>query len=236
MSRLTMLREMSKTGLRVIIVIPALNEAETISHVVKTVSAYGTALVVDDGSSDGTGCLAQDAGAHTVVLNQNGGYERAIEAGFDEADRLGAEIVITFDADNQFDAELLATVAEPLQSGRADIVIGNRGEYARISEWLFGCYTKLRFGVPDILCGLKGYRMDLYRRHGRFDSGRSVGTELALHALRAGSRCSIIPTPTRPREVGMPRFGRGIGANLRILTAFRDAIGNDLKHCLRRSA
>lgn len=227
---------MPEDGPRIVIVIPALNEAETIGHVVKTVSAFGTALVVDDGSSDGTGSLADKAGAHTVVQPRNGGYERALEAGFAEADRLGAEIVITFDADNQFAADLLSKVAAPLLSGTADIVIGNRGEYARITERLFGWFTKLRFGVPDILCGLKGYRIELYRRHGRFDSGRSVGTELALFALRSGMRCVVVPTPVRSRDSGAPRFGGILRANRRILVAFGDALANDLKHCFGKTA
>lgn len=227
---------MPQDGPRIVIVIPALNEAETIGHVVKTVSAFGTALVVDDGSSDGTGRLAEEAGAHVVVQARNGGYERALEAGFAEADRLGAEFVITFDADNQFAAGLLAKVAEPLLTDKADIVIGNRGQYARVSERLFGWYTTLRFGVPDILCGLKGYRIDLYRRHGRFDWGRSVGTELALFALRSGLRCTVVPTPVRPRDTGAPRFGGIIRANRRILAAFRDALANDLRHCFGKAA
>ena len=221
---------MSSGGPRIVIVIPALNEAETIGHVVESVSAFGMALVVDDGSTDGTGGIATAAGAHTVVQKRNGGYERALEVGFAEAGQLGAELVLTFDADNQFDAALLERVAEPLLSGTADIVIGNRGQYARISERLFGWYTRLRFGVPDILCGLKAYPVDLYHKHGRFDSGRSVGTELALYALRSGMRCAVVPTPVRPRDSGAPRFGGILRANRRILVAFCDALAIDMRH------
>ena len=97
-------------------------------------------------------------------------------------------------------------------------------------------YSKLRFGIPDALCGLKGYRIDLYRNYGRFDSGRSVGTELALHAVRTGARLSILSTPVKPREAGVPRFGQGIRANLRILAALGDAIHSDLKHWFQQKA
>lgn len=220
--------------MHVVIVIPALNEAATIGRVVSDVIRHGTALVVDDGSSDDTGALAREAGAKILSMAKNSGYEGALDAGFAEADRLGADIVVTFDADNQFAADLIETVAKPIMANEADIVIGNRGEYARLSERLFGIYSKARFGIPDALCGLKGYRIDLYRRYGRFDSGRSVGTELALQAIRAGARHAVIATPVRPRESGAPRFGQGLRANLRILTALGDAIRDDLKHWFGR--
>ena len=87
--------------MHVVIVIPALNEAATIRRVVADVIRHGTALVVDDGSSDGTGELAREAGAHVLTLARNIGYEGALDAGFAEAARLGADIVVTFDADNQ---------------------------------------------------------------------------------------------------------------------------------------
>jgi len=228
------LPESLKTGVHVVVVIPALNEAATIGRVVADVSRFGMALVVDDGSSDGTGALAREAGARILTMAKNSGYEAALDAGFAEADRLGADIVITFDADNQFAANLIETIAKPIWSNEADIVIGNRGEYARFSERLFGMYSKVRFGIPDALCGLKGYRIDLYRRYGRFDSGRSVGTELAFQAIRNGARRAVISTPVRPREGGAPRFGQGLRANMRILTALGDAIRDDLKHWFGR--
>ena len=230
------LPESPKTAVHIVIVIPALNEAATIARVVADVIRYGTPLVVDDGSSDGTGEFAREAGAEILTLAQNCGYEGALDAGFAEADRLGADIVVTFDADNQFAADLIEAIAEPIKTARADIVIGNRGEYARFSERLFGMYSKFRFGIPDALCGLKGYRIDLYHRYGRFDSGRSVGTELALYAVRTGARRAVVSTPVRPREGGPPRFGQGFRANLRILTALVDAIRADLKHRTRRNS
>lgn len=215
---------------RIIIVVPAFNEAATIQAVVAAVARYGTPLVVDDGSGDGTGDLAADAGAQVLRMAANRGYEGALNAGFAEADRLGADFVVTFDADGQFDAALLAEMLAPLLAGTADMVLGVRPRAARISEAVFGLYTRLRYGVGDILCGVKGYRMDVYRRHGRFGDGRSVGTELALAALRGGARTTTVPAAARPREDHASRFGRGWRANRRIMVAMRLAIESDLKH------
>jgi glycosyltransferase involved in cell wall biosynthesis len=212
-----------------IILLPAYNEAATIEPVVRAVSAYGTVLVVDDGSTDGTGTLAERAGARLLRLETNRGYDGAMEAGFAEADRLGAAVVATFDADGQFDAAMLALLLEPLRSGRVDLVIGQRPSTARLAEALFGLYTRLRYGVRDILCGVKAYRITLYRGHGRFDNGRSVGTELALAAIRGGARFETVDVDVRPRQGGKSRFGQGLRANGRILTALYDAVWADLR-------
>ncbi len=212
-----------------VILLPAYNEAATIEAVVRDVAPYGTVLVVDDGSRDGTGDLAEAAGARVVRLHPNRGYEGALDAGFAEADRLGAEVIVTFDADGQFESAALARLLEPIRVGRADLVLGRRPKAARISEALFGFYTRMRHGIRDILCGAKAYRMDLYRAHGRFDAGRSVGTELALASVRQGARFEVVDVPLRPRLAGASRFGQRWRANRRILTALRLAIWSDLR-------
>jgi len=213
----------------VIVVIPGYNEAETIAGVVRGVLPYATPLVVDDGSSDGTAAEAEKAGAHVLRLSPNRGYEGALDAGVAEAERLGAAAVVTFDADGQFDPKDLENVIRPLAEGEADLVLGQRPGAARLGEALFNIYARLRFGIRDIVCGLKGYRMDLYRRHGRFDGGSSINTELALHSILRGARVKTVPVTIRARETGAPRFGTGFRANKRILKALRQAICADVK-------
>jgi glycosyltransferase involved in cell wall biosynthesis len=212
----------------VIVVIPGFNEAETIADVVRGVLPYAAVLVVDDGSSDGTGEQAEKAGAHVLRLSPNRGYEGALDAGVAEAEKLGAAAVVTFDADGQFDPKDLEKVIRPLADGDADLVLGQRPAAARLGETLFNIYARLRFGIGDIVCGLKGYRMDLYRRHGRFDGGSSINTELALHSIMRGARVTTVPVTIRARETGAPRFGTGFRANKRILKALRQAICADL--------
>ena len=204
--------------MQVAIVIPAWNEAATIGRVVSSVLPGRTVIVVNDCSSDATASLAEAAGALVVNHTANRGYDGALQSGFEKADQLGVDIVVTFDADGQHDATILDQIILPLAENTADIVIGVRPRTARFSEALFGLYTRLRYGVSDILCGLKGYRIELYKRHGHFDSYGSIGTELALAALAGGARIAVVPVPVYERA-DHPRFGQGLKANGRILRA-----------------
>ncbi|MEE9210348.1 MAG: hypothetical protein V3U23_07830, partial [Kiloniellales bacterium] len=105
---------------------------------------------------------------------------------------------------------------------------GVRPRPARVAERIFSLYARLRFGVPDILCGLKAFAMPVYRRH-RLVMGRpSINTALALAALRAGARFALVEVPTRPRA-DRPRFGSTLRANGRILRAFLGAVAVEMK-------
>jgi len=210
------------------IVIPAYNEAATIADVVSGAAAFGTPVVVDDASTDDTGRIAAEAGAVVVRHDVNRGYDGAIESGFAEAGRLGADIVVTLDGDGQHEPSVLATIIDPLQEDRADLVIGIRPRPARFTEALFGYYTGLRFGIPDVLCGLKGYRMKLYRTHGCFDSFNSIGTELVLASLRQRVRTCTVAVPICDRA-DAPRIGGNIRANLKIMRALVIGIYRDIK-------
>jgi glycosyltransferase involved in cell wall biosynthesis len=216
------------------VLIPALNEAATITEIVKGVAPYGSPLVVSDGSSDDTAALAREAGAEVVELPENKGYEGALDAGFSYSVEQGAKQVITFDADGQFDVGLLGTVKAALAQSGVELVIGVRPQFARFSERLFGMYTRMRFGVADILCGVKGYSVGLQQAHGRFDSGTSVGTELALFGLRRRVGFTTVPAPVRSRPDTVSRFGSGWRANKKILHALRMAICEDMSSIMER--
>ncbi|MBH64781.1 MAG: hypothetical protein CL569_20485 [Alphaproteobacteria bacterium] len=217
------------TGLSVYVVIPGYNEAATIADVVRGVRPYATPLVVDDGSSDGTADEAARAGAHVVRLNLNRGYEGALDAGVAEAARLGADAVVTFDADGQFDPLDLDAVIRPIAADEADLVLGQRARAARFGEALFNVYSRTRFGIDDFLCGLKGFRIELYRRFGRFDIGYSINTELAMFSVLDGARVATVPVRVRARESGPPRFGSGFRANRKLFRALRHAVCMDAR-------
>ena len=216
------------------IVIPAYNELRTIGSVVREVSEFGAAIVVDDASTDNTGQAAAEAGARVVTHASNQGYDRTIESGFAEARRSGAEAVVTFDADGQHHGSCLGTFVEALEGNVADLVIGIRPNPARWTESLFGRYTQMRYGVPDILCGLKGYRMALYQQNGRFDGSHSIGTELALFGLRTHARVLLLPVPVSPRT-DRPRIGSTLRSNFRIAGALARAIIKDWSVAVRGS-
>ena len=120
--------------MKLIIQIPCYNEAQTI---VETVHALPHELpgideleylVIDDGSTDNTAQTAQSIGVHHIVrLPRHVGLAGGFKAGLDACLELGADIIVNTDADNQYNAEDIQLLLEPIQAGRADIVIGDRG-------------------------------------------------------------------------------------------------------------
>lgn len=202
---------------RIAIVIPAFNEAATIGSVISSVSQYGKPIVVDDGSSDETSQLASSLGASVVGHAVNRGYDQAINSGFVRAEELDCEYVITIDADGQHDPSLLLRFIGSLDSG-ADVVIGVRDRCQRLAEHIFAWVAEKKWGIQDPLCGMKAYRIGLYKEVGHFDSYGSIGTELALYAAKNGKRIVQLPVKIRER-IDAPRFGRIFSANRRILYA-----------------
>lgn len=113
--------------MKIVCVIPAYNEEENITKVVKDVLTYtNEAIVVDDCSIDDTSLLAASAGA--TVLNHiiNRGQGAALQTGNEYALHNGADIIVHFDADDQFLASEIPSMIQPIIEGRADIVFGSR--------------------------------------------------------------------------------------------------------------
>ncbi|MEJ0037610.1 MAG: glycosyltransferase family 2 protein [Gammaproteobacteria bacterium] len=208
-------------GSRLALVIPALNESASIAMVVRRAAQLGLPIVVDDGSNDATGAIAAAEGADVVRHPVNRGYDGALSSGFARAVQLGCDTIITLDADGQHNPGLITTFEAALES--ADVVVGIRDRHQRLAESVFAWLGQRIWGISDPLCGMKGYRIDVYRRLGHFDSYRSIGTELALFAARSGFRVTQVPVPTRPR-VGASRFGQLLRGNWMIFRALAIAL------------
>ena len=209
------------------IVIPAFNEAESIVSVVTAIGAYGTPIVVDDASTDETSKRATAAGAMVVRHETNRGYDGALASGFHRAEEIGAESIVTIDADGQLDSAAIPPALDRLEK-HAHVVLGIRSTgAARFSEMLFNRYTRFRFGVPDILCGLKAFRTEAYARHRNCTGAASVHTALALALLREGATFALVPVPVHPRR-GRSRYGGVWRGNIRILRALAGAVRDDL--------
>jgi glycosyltransferase involved in cell wall biosynthesis len=202
---------------RVSIVIPALNESPTIAGIVKAVGKYGTPIVVDDGSIDDTAILALESGAVVVVHEINQGYDVALNSGFKKAAELGSQIIITVDADGQHNPLLIQRFIDAIDAG-ADIAVGVRSNRQRIAEHFFAWYTTLRFGLDDPLCGMKAYRLSIYKKLGHFDSYGSIGTELTIFAAKNGYQLQQIAFDVFER-VGVSRFGQRFSGNCKIIRA-----------------
>jgi glycosyltransferase involved in cell wall biosynthesis len=111
----------------VLIVIPALNEAETIESVVKEVLDAGySILVVSDGSTDATAIAARSAGARTLQLPINLGVGGALRAGFKHAMTEGFEAVVQVDADGQHPVDEIRNLIDAANREKAHLVIGSR--------------------------------------------------------------------------------------------------------------
>ncbi len=199
------------------IIIPALNEEDTIAGVVKTAQRYGTPVVIDDGSSDTTASISSNAGA--VVLSQSVtlGYDCAIGLGMKYAEKEGFPFVATMDADGEHDANALPVFKSYLQDG-ASLVLGVRDHKPRMAEKIFAWWTSYKWGISDPLSGMKGYRMSLYEEQGYFDRTDSIGTELMIYAVSRDHPFKQVPIKITPRS-DQSRFGHRIMANYRILRA-----------------
>lgn len=214
-------------GSRIAILIPAHREAETIGAVVTAAGAYGDVIVIDDASPDDTSARAEAAGAIVLRNAANRGYEGALNRAFEKARELGYEWAVTMDADGEHDPAVLADFCALLVEQGIPLVLGVRPRKQRISEVIMGYYIKTRYGIDDILCGMKGYRMSLVAEHGGFDLSNSIGTELAIDAVRRGNPFRQVPVRGKPRQ-DAPRFGRRLLANWRIFRAFGDVLRRDL--------
>lgn len=112
---------------KVAVIIPAYNEDKTIAGVIKAVSKYtDKVIVIDDGSKDRTATKVK--GKKAILLRHiiNLGQGAAIQTGFDYAKEIGADIVVTFDADGQFKASQIRDMIKPIINRKADVVLGSR--------------------------------------------------------------------------------------------------------------
>src|SRR5919107_1410469 len=119
--------------MKLIIQIPCWNEEAqlpmTLGHLPREVPGFDTVewLIIDDGSSDDTVDVARENGVHHVVrLTNNKGLAAGFQAGLDACLKLGADIVVNTDADNQYNAADIPKLIKPILSGDADMVVGDR--------------------------------------------------------------------------------------------------------------
>lgn len=111
----------------VAVVIPAYNEEKTIREVVEAVKSYvDEIIVVDDGSSDKTAKVALLQGAKVLRHFLNRGQGAALQTGIEAALGDGADIIVTFDADGQFNAAEISEIVEPIKNHAAEVVLGSR--------------------------------------------------------------------------------------------------------------
>ena len=119
--------------MKLIVMIPCLNEELTLSQVIKTIPTEIPGvddietLIIDDGSTDKTLEVSSQLGvSHIVKLKHHQGLARAFQAGIDACLELGADVIVNTDGDNQYPSQDIPRLLEPILNGNADIVIGDR--------------------------------------------------------------------------------------------------------------
>ena len=203
----------------IIAVVPALNEEKTVSAVVDGVLKYvNEIIVVDDASSDRTTSIAKEKGAIILSHCTRQGYDKSLDDGFALASKRGASVIITFDADGQHNPEDVPRIVEPILKGEADVVVGKREHFQRITEYLFSLVARVKVHVHDPLCGLKAYHVKVYNDIGYFDRVSSIGTELMFRAKKRGYRI-VQRNITINERKDESRIGGRIEANWKILKA-----------------
>ena len=208
----------------VAIVMSALDEAESIGEVLADLPTSVAGLtvvpvVVDDGSSDATAARAEQAGAVVVRHPVNLGQGEGLRTGFSTAQALGADVVVTMDADGQHDPAQLPALVEPVVAGDADYVQGSRflGEYddaggaRHLGIRLFTALINLlaRAGITDCTNGYRAIRVgSLARLH--LVEDRFSASEIIIEAASAGLRMREVPVHIRSRHAGTSRKPGGI--------------------------
>lgn len=203
---------------RPLVVIPAFNEAESISTVLAELSLQPAplpVLVIDDGSTDGTAAKARSDGVNVVSLPFNVGVGGAMRTGYVYAMRQGFDAVVQVDADGQHEpaavSELIAGLAD------ADVVVGSRfagvGDYRvagprrwamRLLAWSLSRLTGTR--LTDVTSGFRATGPAALPLFARDYPEEYLGdtVESLVLAHRAGLRVAEVAVSMRPRMAGNP--------------------------------
>jgi dolichol-phosphate mannosyltransferase len=222
------------------IVLPTYNEAENLEPISTAILAAlpgSTLLVVDDGSPDGTGDIADGMAAadpRIRVLHRStkAGLGRAYLAGFRVALDGGASAVVQMDADWSHDPEVLPELVAPIEDGSADLVIGSRYVAGgQVADWgLFrrfvsrggSLFSRVVLGLPahDLTGGFKAWRAGTLAGidfAGVHSGGYVFQIEMTYRADRLGARIRELPITFRDRRIGQSKMSRRIVAEALIV-------------------
>ena len=189
------------------VVIPAFQAAATIGDVVaRTLAALPEAqvIVVDDGSTDGTGEEGRGKGASVLTHPRNRGKGVALLTGIARACADGADLIVTLDADGQHPSEEAPRLLRPITDARADLVLGarRRGQQMpvsrRFTNWLSARLASRIGGqrVSDAQTGFRAFTREVAERVRPAGDRYEYEANFLLDALRAGYRVASVDVPT----------------------------------------
>ncbi|MBI5189476.1 MAG: glycosyltransferase family 2 protein [Nitrospirae bacterium] len=201
--------------MKLIIQIPCFNEEEhlplTLSELPRDVSGFDEVeyLVIDDGSSDATARVARESGAHHVlVLRAHAGLAAAFTAGLEECLRLGADVIVNTDADNQYVAADIPRLAAPILEGAAGMVIGIRpiaaiDHFSPVKKLLNRLGSAFVGGmagmdIPDAPSGFRAISRDAAMRMNVF-SDYTYTMESIIQARFKNIKVATVPIRVNPK-------------------------------------
>lgn len=224
--------------MKLIIQIPCLNESGTMAIALgalpRHVEGFDTVewLIVDDGSTDNTAQLAIELGADHVVKHPvNRGLAAAFMTGLDACLRLGADVIVNTDADNQYEAADIPALTRPVLLGEADMVIGARPidvtehfswikkRLQRLGSWAVRMASKT--SVQDAPSGFRAISRDAAMRLNVFNA-YTYTLETIIQAGLSNLRVISVPIRTNP-DLRPSRLVKSISGYVRrsLVTIFR---------------
>jgi glycosyltransferase involved in cell wall biosynthesis len=200
--------------MKLIIQVPCYNEERNLPAAVRALPRRLAGidaiefLVVDDGSTDGTIRAARRAGVdHILALPAHFGLARAFAAGLESACGHGADIIVNTDADNQYRAEDIERLIEPILAGRAEMAVGDRGvatlesfspfkrRLQRFGSWIIGKAAGM--SIPDATSGFRALTRGAALRT-LVMSSYSYTLETLIHAGARRESVEFVPVRTNP--------------------------------------
>lgn len=227
---------------KIVVIIPALNEEKTLGFVIKDIKKVvkdAVIIVVDDGSRDNTVKVALEEGVTKVISHKrNRGLGVAFKTGINNALKIGADIIVSIDADGQFNPEDIPRLVRPILDEKADMVTCSRFLYRKhlpkmplIKRFGNKLFTKLvniitRRRYTDTQCGFRAYSrkaalsMILFGEY-------TYTQEIFIDLVSRGFRIIEVPCEVKGQRKGKSKliknvFSYGIKALLIILRTMRD--------------
>lgn len=201
--------------MKLIIQIPCYNEAQTLPQTIQALPRVIPSideieyLIIDDGSDDLTSEAAQNAGVHHIVRhNKHLGLASSFATGLESCLRLGADIIVNTDADNQYRADDIERLIAPILAGRADIVVGDRGVAGlesfsmpkrylqRLGSWIIARTSGVN--TPDATSGFRAIERNAAFRT-LVLSEYSYTLETLIQAGSQRMRVEYVPVRTNPQ-------------------------------------
>ena len=204
------------TGDRVLIIVPAHNEADALPPVLAELKQYASAydvVVVNDGSTDATAAVARDAGFRVLDMCFNLGIGGAMQAGFKYALERGYDIAVQMDGDGQHLPGEIELLLAPVRAGECDLCIGSRfltdteydgSGWRRWGTRYLSAICSLVTGrrITDATSGFRAYGPRALRYLSSYYPSDYPEPETIVLLSRRGMALREVPVRMRPRQAG----------------------------------